>query len=87
MSKTRPSPLLPIHSLLDQLKDLQTLLEQKDEKIPLIEAYNQFIRESNRGRECTYAVKCQLLFQKQLYKKVKEHIKKIQETIHIIESS
>jgi len=84
---SRPTSSSPIHQLLDQLRDLQIRMESVDGNsgMNIIEAYDHFIRSSNKGRACTYSVKCEKLFIDNMYNDIKEHISILQELINSIE--
>ena len=86
-AKSRPSPSIPIHSLLDELRDLQVFLNQPGEKMKLLEAYDHFIKESDKGRMCTYSLKCKALFETNMYSEVRDRIKSINNLLNIIEGN
>lgn len=75
----------PTQQLLDILYDLSYRLSHHDgDGIDLLERYDYFVRNSERGRACTYALKCKQLFYLSDYDKVKELLIKLTETIRQI---
>lgn len=72
----------PSQQILDILYDLSYRLRHHDgDGIDLLERYDYFIRNSERGRACTYALKCKHLFYLSDYDKVKELLIKLIEVI------
>lgn len=72
--KPRAPATLPIHTLLDTLADLQERMSHTGDDpgtMNVIESHDYFSRESNQGRECTYALKAKSLFLQQDYEQIK----------------
>jgi len=73
--KPRAPATLLIHSLMDTLWDLQdrmTHTGDSKEGMNVLEAHDYFSRESDQGRECSYALKARSLFAKQDYTEIKK---------------
>jgi hypothetical protein len=69
----RATPSHPIHHLLDTLADLYfTLQDSGTPKTNYLEAYDHFVRTSERGRACTYAMEGKSRFMKECYNEVKQ---------------
>jgi len=69
---------------MDLLWDLVVSLEIKSDS-SLLEKYDYFSSNSDHGRNCSFARKCQSLFTSNNYGTIKEVIKKIVEQIREIE--
>lgn len=66
-----------MHELLIKLEQLRIILNQDEDKMRLVEAYTYFTEGSDRGKECTYAIKCKKAFKKTIYPMVKTKIEEI----------
>lgn len=80
----RPAASEPIHSVMDSLYDLWVRIKdhkgsQKNNN--MLEKYDYFVRNSNRGRSCTYAHKCKALFLLSDYEDIKKHLLQVIENI------
>lgn len=87
-TKSRPSPLSPLHSLLDSLRDFQKRtnnLGGNPGAMNVIEAYDYFAREGDRGRLCPMALKCQKLFSQEDYQDIKKLIERLSEDLGRVE--
>lgn len=78
-TKPRHPPSKPIHHLLDSLRDLQVRLEQTGggSRLELLEAYDYFCREGERGRSCPYSIKCERLFLREDFQEIREMIEEV----------
>lgn len=79
---------------LDQLMDLLGELHERlshqggqPGAMNLFEAYKHFYTNSQSGRQCTYARKCQTLFLQKDYEYIKEKIEEIYKLITSIEQT
>jgi len=84
----RAPATLPIHTLLDCLYDLQEKMSHTGEDasaMNVIEAHDYFSRESDQGRECTYALKARALFTTQDYQQTKQLFLKALQAFRTIE--
>lgn len=76
--------VLSIHFLMDKLFQLQKRLKHtgtNETGMNVIEAYNHFVNTSDKGRTCTYALKCKELFINQDLKEIKQLL---EETLELI---
>lgn len=80
MSSTLPPATHPIHTLMDKLFELYVRLKHtggQSGAMNVLEAYNHFIRESDRGRACSMALKCKSLFTTQDYEDIKKLVEEV----------
>lgn len=85
-SQNRPTASSCDQLLLDLLWDLSIRLKTNQPGNSMLERYNYFIRSSDRGRACTYAMKCKQLFYTYDYQEVKELLKKINDIVDMIDN-
>ena len=84
--KNRPPPTEPIHLILDSLSDLierASTHDNKNKKNSMVEKYDYFIRHSDRGRACTYALKCKQLFVMSDLDDIKKEVEKLVSAIRL----
>lgn len=88
--KERMPATSPLDTLMDHLFDLWKRMSHTGETsdgMNVLESFDYFSREGNRGRDCTYARKSQHLFYKQDYCDIKRMIQQIIETISQLEGN
>jgi hypothetical protein len=76
-TKERTPSSNPLESLLDHLWDLAIVLDPTSTENPsggMLERYNYFVRYSEHGRSCPYALKSKELFTKLTLPKVKDSL-------------
>jgi len=72
----------PLHLFLDTLCDLsQRLQHHEGDGIDILERYDFFVRNSNKGRACTFSHKCQQLFLTGDYEDIKKKLLDVIESI------
>jgi hypothetical protein len=83
-------PSTPLHRVLDVLEDLRERLNRTGPEgadgSDFLRRYRSFIEISDKGRACTYAMKCKELFLLSDYHDIKELLEQVQEAIELYEA-
>jgi hypothetical protein len=80
MTKERPKTSEPCHVFLDKLFNLYHRVEHfrgEEAENNLLKKYDYFIRHSDKGRACTYAMKCKQLILAAEFKDLKGLIEEL----------